>query len=166
VNRHCDGTDPHLHGLSGEPCACGKRFDDVEHATVWPHHQLAQANRYMAGLDAFDLFDGHFCDECGRHKMDRLLLASYTPFRWPGQTRPPVTWPPSTGCATCDAVLTAHRCTGRPDLDNMCDADQWKCPGCGLVWHARVEVVISEERSWSTSRDEDDSERPATPGKG
>jgi len=90
-----------------------------------------------AGLYPFDL-TGHHCPECGQPKLRRLMLTGRTCL---------------TGCAACDAVILAHRCTGRPDIDTLFDGDQWKCPACGLVWTARVELVVSEEREWSARRE-------------
>lgn len=99
----------------------------------------------------YDLGAAYFCEECGRPKYNRLLMTAWTPL-----SATATTWRRPTGCATCDAVISAHRCTQRPRLEDLCDGDQWKCPGCGLVWHATVEIVVTEERSWSTSRDADD----------
>jgi uncharacterized protein (DUF983 family) len=63
---------------------------------------------------------GNFCEECGQAKSHRM---------WPGTL---------TGCATCDEVVTRHRCTGsgRPDLDTLAIGASWECPDCGTLWTA------------------------------
>lgn len=61
---------------------------------------------------------GNWCEECGRAKSFRL---------WPGTL---------TGCATCDEVITRHRCTGRPDISEMADGQSWECRDCGSEWTA------------------------------
>ncbi len=66
----------------------------------------------MAG---FDLVAGHFCEECGHPKMNRLLDVL-------------------TGCTTCDDVITAHRCEGRPVAEEVDQA--WQCPDCLAWWLA------------------------------
>lgn len=35
--RRCDGNDPNLWDENGDPCACGRVFDDVDRATIYPH---------------------------------------------------------------------------------------------------------------------------------
>ena len=67
----------------------------------------------------------HFCEECGQAKSYRM---------WPGML---------TGCATCDEVVTRHRCTdsGRPELDDLALGASWTCPDCGTAWS----VVEREE---------------------
>ena len=67
------------------------------------------------GIIAYDLA-GNFCEECGRPKLNRLL------YRAPS------------GCATCDEVITRHRCTKRPALDRLAMGESWECPDCGSVW--------------------------------
>ena len=66
------------------------------------------------GIIAYDLA-GNWCEECGRAKSFRM---------WPGTL---------TGCATCDEVVTRHRCPGRPDLNV---GESWECPECGTTWTA------------------------------
>lgn len=36
--RFCDGTDPNLVDLNGNPCRCKLRFDDVDRMVIYPHH--------------------------------------------------------------------------------------------------------------------------------
>ena len=67
------------------------------------------------GIISYGL-DGNFCEECGRAKINRLL------YRAPG------------GCATCDEVITRHRCTKRPDIGTLASGESWECPDCGSVW--------------------------------
>ena len=74
------------------------------------------------GIRLYDLADGYFCEECGRPKGNRWLLGT-----------------PS-GCATCDEVITRHRCTARPSIDERADGDIWRCPDCDSTW-----LVIMEE---------------------
>lgn len=38
--RHCDGTDPNLVDLYGNPCSCGLTFDDVDHLVLYPHARI------------------------------------------------------------------------------------------------------------------------------
>jgi hypothetical protein len=38
------------------------------------------------------------------------------------------------GCATCDDVITSHRCTGRPAVLDHHAGDHWECPECRSVW--------------------------------
>lgn len=40
MERTCDGTDPFVVDESGNPCRCGKQFDDVRYMTVWPHQYI------------------------------------------------------------------------------------------------------------------------------
>lgn len=47
------------------------------------------------GINLYDLAAGYFCEECGQPKGLRLFDNL-------------------TGCATCDDVITTHRCTGLP----------------------------------------------------
>ena len=81
---------------------------------------------------------GNWCEECGRAKSFRL---------WPGIL---------TGCATCDEVITRHRCTKRPDLPI---GQSWECPDCGTLWTAAEEEDTCEScgqgigtmnRTWET----------------
>src|ERR1700689_2096557 len=65
------------------------------------------------GVLMYDLA-GNWCEECGRAKSLRMF--GYL-----------------TGCTACDVVVTAHRCTGRPDLGT---GESWECPDCGTVWTA------------------------------
>jgi len=60
----------------------------------------------------------NWCEECGQAKSFRM---------WPGTL---------TGCATCDEVVTRHRCAGRPDLDSLDVGASWECPDCGTLWSA------------------------------
>ena len=71
------------------------------------------------GIIPYDLI-GSWCEECGRAKSFRL---------WPGML---------TGCKTCDEVITRprHRCTGRPDRDDIHVGASWGCPDCGTLWTA------------------------------
>jgi len=64
----------------------------------------------------------NWCEECGQAKSFRM---------WPGTL---------TGCATCDEVVTRHRCTGRPDIDALADGQAWVCPDCGSTWTPRTET--------------------------
>lgn len=67
------------------------------------------------GLIPYDLA-GNWCEECGRPKMNRLF----------GML---------TGCKACDDVVTAHRCTKRPDEAGDREiGTEWECPDCGTVW--------------------------------
>jgi len=75
------------------------------------------------GIIPYDLA-GNWCEECGQAKSYRL---------WPGVL---------TGCATCDEVVTRHRCTGRPELDSLDVGASWTCPDCGTAW------IITEEGIW------------------
>jgi hypothetical protein len=59
--------------------------------------------------------------ECGRPKMNRLMGIV-------------------TGCEACDEVITRHRCTGRPDIDDVTCGEPWECRDCGSVWTAAEEV--------------------------
>ena len=59
----------------------------------------------------------NWCEECGRPKMNRLLGIL-------------------TGCPACDEVITRHRCTGRPPLDDMMIGEWWMCGECGSTWTA------------------------------
>jgi hypothetical protein len=68
------------------------------------------------GIIAYDLASGVFCEECHRPKGNRWLLGV-----------------PS-GCATCDDVITQHRCTDRPPKDELDIGQAWECPDCGTVW--------------------------------
>jgi hypothetical protein len=74
------------------------------------------------GILMYDLA-GSWCEECGRPKMQRLFGGL-------------------TGCATCDEVVTRHRCTKRPDLD---PGQSWECPDCGTGWTAREEEATCGE---------------------
>lgn len=38
--RTCDGSDPYLSGEDGNPCRCGKQFDDVRYSVLWPHQKI------------------------------------------------------------------------------------------------------------------------------
>ena len=68
------------------------------------------------GIIPFDL-SVNFCGECGRAKSLRLLDHL-------------------TGCKTCDDVITTHRCTGRPALDDLPLGESWECRECGTLWSA------------------------------
>lgn len=70
---------------------------------------------------------GNWCGECGRAKSYRL---------WPGVL---------TGCATCDEVITRHRCTARPDVDGMAAGASWTCADCGTAWAVTEEAVTCPE---------------------
>ena len=67
-----------------------------------------------AGILAYDLA-GNWCGSCGMAKWNRMLMAGC-----------------KTGCAECDAVTTRHRCTGRPDIEDV--DGQWTCRDCGSIW--------------------------------
>ena len=69
-----------------------------------------------AGITPYAGLAGNWCEECGQAKSYRL---------WPGML---------TGCATCDEVITRHRCAGRPDLGALDVGASWECPDCGTVW--------------------------------
>ena len=73
-----------------------------------------------AGFIPYDLAAAFCCEECGHPKSYRM---------WPGLL---------TGCATCDEVVTRHRCTqsGRPELDGLALGASWDCPHRGTVWTA------------------------------
>ena len=73
------------------------------------------------GIRDYGLAEGFFCEECGRPKGNRWLIGV-----------------PS-GCATCDEVITRHRCTGRPSVDERADGDIWQCPDCDSAWLVVVE---------------------------
>ena len=75
------------------------------------------------GIIPYDLI-GNWCKECGQAKSYRM---------WPGVL---------TGCATCDEVVTRHRCTGRPELDSLDVGASWTCPDCDTIW------AIAEEAVW------------------
>ena len=75
------------------------------------------------GIIPYDLA-GNWCEECGRAKGFRLF---------PGIL---------TGCKTCDEVITRHRCTSRPDLDDLALGESWTCPGCGTAW------TCAEKEDW------------------
>lgn len=75
------------------------------------------------GIIPYDLA-GNWCEECGQAKSYRM---------WPGLL---------TGCATCDEVVTRHRCTGRPELDSLDVGASWTCPDCDTIW------AIAEEAVW------------------
>ena len=75
------------------------------------------------GIIPYDLA-GNWCEECGQAKSYRM---------WPGVL---------TGCATCDEVVTRHRCTGRPELDSLDVGASWTCPDCGTAW------IVTEEGIW------------------
>ena len=88
------------------------------------------------GIIAYDLAAAYFCEGCGRLKTDRMLL------RVPS------------GCATCDEVITRHRCTGRPPIESLAAGASWECPGCGSVWTADPAACTAcgtpgMERNWS-----------------
>ena len=75
------------------------------------------------GIIPYDLI-GSWCEECGRAKSFRL---------WPGML---------TGCKTCDEVITRHRCTGRPEPDDLDVGTPWTCPDCDSTW------TVVEEAAW------------------
>ncbi len=66
------------------------------------------------GIIAYDLAD-YCCPECGRPVVQRL-------------------WELLTGCATCDAAITRHRCTARPSIGPLAVGDSWTCRECWSVW--------------------------------
>ena len=74
------------------------------------------------GINLYDLSLGFFCEECGRPKSLRLFPGALT------------------GCVTCDEVVTRHRCTRRPDLDDIATGGSWECPDCGSAWSAGLET--------------------------
>lgn len=37
MQRTCDGTDPNLLDIVGDPCNCGMTFDDVDRTVIYPH---------------------------------------------------------------------------------------------------------------------------------
>jgi len=82
------------------------------------------------GILMYDLA-GNWCEECGRAKSLRLF--GYL-----------------TGCTACDDVVTAHRCTGRPELDELPLGASWACPDCGGTWTAAEEEDFCGECGQST----------------
>lgn len=74
-----------------------------------------------SGIALYDLAPPQ-CPECHRFTSNRLLMSA-----------------PS-GCATCDEVITRHRCTGRPARESLETGDAWECPDCGSTWTA-IEVA-------------------------
>lgn len=76
----------------------------------------------ITGLVPYDLA-GNWCEECGQAKMNRLLGFS-------------------TNCRTCREVLTRHRCTDRPDIDELELGRSWECPECGSTW------AVTEKEDW------------------
>jgi hypothetical protein len=38
--RFCNGTDEFLVGPDGDPCVCGRVFDDVDRMVIWPHEPV------------------------------------------------------------------------------------------------------------------------------
>jgi len=89
------------------------------------------------GFAAYDLAAGMFCEECGRPKIIRLYAISLT------------------GCPACDEVITRHRCTTRPDLDDAELGVPWECPDCGTIWTATMKQATCHdcgqdkaERDW------------------
>ena len=64
---------------------------------------------------------GNWCEECGRAKSFRLFPGTLT------------------GCGLCDEVVTRHRCTGRPPIEDLADGQTWECPECGSTWTPRTE---------------------------
>ena len=78
------------------------------------------------GIIPYDLDSGYFCEECGRAKSLRLFDNL-------------------TGCATCDDVITTHRCTGRPSLDDLALGESWECRECGTAWSAVEEEDFCSE---------------------
>ena len=78
------------------------------------------------GILMYDLA-GNFCEECGRAKSFRL---------WPGML---------TACKTCDEVITRHRCTGRPEPDDLDVGTPWTCPDCDSTWTVVEEAVWCSE---------------------
>jgi hypothetical protein len=79
------------------------------------------------GIIAYDLDAGFFCPECRRPVGNRMLMEA-----------------PS-GCRTCDAAITRHRCTGRPDVLSLAVGETWECPDCGSKWTAAEEEFPCEE---------------------
>lgn len=68
------------------------------------------------GIALYDLAAGWFCGSCGQATSYRI---------WPGVL---------TGCRECDEVITRHRCTKRPDMDDLADGQTWECRDCGSRW--------------------------------
>jgi ribosomal protein L37AE/L43A len=83
------------------------------------------------GIHFYDLASDYFCEECRRPKGNRWLLGV-----------------PS-GCATCDEVISRHRCTGRPSIDERADGDIWQCPDCDSAWL----VVMEKDTCGDCGRD-------------
>ena len=78
------------------------------------------------GINLYDLAAGYFCEECGQPKGLRLFDNL-------------------TGCSTCDDVITTHRCTGRPSLDDLALGESWECRECGTLWSAVEEEDTCSE---------------------
>lgn len=73
------------------------------------------------GWEPYDLAS-HFCEECGRPKLNRLFFGEMT----------------CGDCATCMEVITRHRCTNRPHIESLANGESWECPDCGSIW-TRIE---------------------------
>jgi hypothetical protein len=43
VIRICEGADEFSQDKDGQPCRCGRRYDDVDRSTRWPHGVLPPA---------------------------------------------------------------------------------------------------------------------------
>jgi hypothetical protein len=67
---------------------------------------------------------GNWCEECGRAKSFRLF---------PGVL---------TGCATCDRVITRHRCTDLPAVTDRAPGQDWECRECDSIWR-----LVKEEEA-------------------
>ena len=90
------------------------------------------------GIIAYGLADGFFCEDCGRPKLNRLLMIGSV-----------------TGCPKCDEVTTRHRCTKRPVMLPL--GESWECPDCGSTWTVTEQevtcgecgTVLDPEPGWS-----------------
>lgn len=90
-------------------------------------------------LIPFDL-SAHLCEECGQPKIRRL-------------------WEFLTGCTTCDAAVTRHRCVTRPALEFLAVGESWTCRECWSVWTVTEEMGTcgecgrsGPEKAWSYKR--------------
>jgi len=83
------------------------------------------------GLIPYHLAD-YFCEECGQPKLLRMSRSL-------------------SGCTLCDAVRTAHRCTGRPLAFERDEGDEWTCPECGAVYRVTVEIEEVRHSSWEVA---------------
>ena len=57
--RTCDGTDPNLVGIDGQPCKCGITFDDVNQMVVFPHFPILSKEEKERILQAWDSMITH-----------------------------------------------------------------------------------------------------------